>query len=269
MSRPTESLPESLRGLRVVVTRPEGQGESLCRAIEAAGGQAINFPVLAIMDPLDNGPLLDIIDRLEQFDLAIFISPNAVQKAMNLIQARAGLPASLQLATVGRGSARELKRIIGREPDIFPKENYNSEGLLAEPALQDMHGKRVVIFRGDGGRELLAEELTRRGAAVEYAEAYRRSQPNADIQPLLQAWARDEIDIIVITSGQGLRNLFDMVGKLGQQWLQRTPLLVINERLEEIARQLGNRIPPLVSEEASDDGILRCLQAWWQQQQEA
>jgi uroporphyrinogen-III synthase len=265
MSRPTEPL----AGLRVVVTRPQGQGESLCQGIQAAGGLAINFPVLAILDPLDNGPLLSIIERLDQYDLAIFISPNAVNKAMNLIMARGGLPQSLKLATVGRGSGRELKRIIGRDPDIMPGDKqYNSEGLLAEPGMQDVAGQRIVIFRGDGGRELLAEELRHRGATVEYAEAYRRSQPNADIQPLLQAWARDEIDIIVITSGEGLRNLFDMVGKLGQQWLRKTPLLVINKRLGDIARQLGNKIPPVVADEASDQGIIRCLEDWWQQQQD-
>lgn len=264
MSKPTDTL----KGLRVLVTRPQGQGESLCQGIETLGGKAINFPVLAILDPLDNAPLLSLIERLDEFDLAIFISPNAVHKAMNLIMARGGLPQHLQLATVGRGSGRELKRIIGREPDIMPQGQFNSEALLAEPRLQDVQGKRIVIFRGDGGRELLAEELSRRGATVEYAEAYRRSQPNQDVQPLLQAWARDEIDIIVITSGQGLRNLFDMVGKLGQQWLRKTPLLVINKRLGEIARQLGNRLPPVVADEASDDGILACLQQWWQQQQD-
>ncbi len=134
--------------------------------------------------------------------------------------------------------------------------------------MQAMTGKRVVIFRGDGGREKLAQELTQRGAVVEYAEAYRRGQPQQDVQPLLQAWARNEIDVIVITSGEGLRNLFDMVGKLGQQWLRNTRLLVLNKRIEAIARQLGNKLPPLLADETSDEGILHCLQQWWQQQQE-
>jgi len=125
-----------------------------------------------------------------------------------------------------------------------------------------MAGKRVIIFRGEGGRELLAEELRARGATVEYAEVYRRGRPTQDNGPLLHAWARGEVDIITVTSGEGLRNLFDMVGQLGRQWLRKTPILVINERLVTLARELGVEAPPVIAEEASDEGIVAALAAW-------
>jgi uroporphyrinogen-III synthase len=259
---PTPEASGELAGLHVVVTRPAGQEEKLCRLIEAAGAVAIRFPVLEIQDAEDQDQLIAQIKRLPEFDLAVFISPNAVNRAMNLINAHGGLPEGLRTATVGRGSGRELARYLGRDPDIVPKSRFNSEGLLELPQMQAMAGQRVIIFRGDGGRELLAESLRQRGAEVEYAEVYRRGRPNADTGPLMHAWARGEVDIITVTSGEGLRNLFDMVGQLGRQWLRKTPILVINERLVTLARELGVETDPVIADEASDEGIVAAIKAW-------
>lgn len=251
-----------LAGLHVVVTRPAGQQENLCRLIEEAGAVSIHFPVLEIQEAADQAGLVEQIKRLPEFDLAVFISPNAVNRAMNLINAHGGLPDSIQTAAVGRGSGRELARYLGRDPDIVPRSRFNSEALLELPRMQAMAGKRVIIFRGDGGRELLADSLRARGAEVEYAEVYQRGKPDVDTVPLMHAWARGEVDIIVVTSGEGLRNLFDMVGQLGRQWLRKTPILVINERLVELARELGAETDPVIAEEASDEGIVAAIRAW-------
>ncbi len=252
-----------LDGLTVLVTRPAHQAEPLCRLLEAAGATAVRFPTLAIEDVADTGPLLALIDRLEEFHLAVFISPNAVDRAMNLIQARrGGLPPGLELAAVGRGSARALRRHLGREPHYVPARGASSEALLEHPGLQDLAGRRVIIFRGDGGREYLAQEMRRRGAEVTYAECYRRTRPSADVEALQRRWAREGIDLVVATSGAGLRNLFDMVGPLAQHWLRRTPLVVVNPRLAAIARDLGVAPEPVVAADASDEAIVEAIRRW-------
>ena len=260
MPRPEPAV--NLAGLHVVVTRPQGQHESLCQLIDEAGGVSIHYPVLEIVDSPEQEPLVQQFQDLNEFDLIIFISPNAVSRSMNLINARGGLPEGLQTATVGRGSGRELKQLLGRAPDIVPDTQFNSEGLLALPDMQQMAGKRVMIVRGEGGRELLAQTLRERGAEVEYAEVYRRARPEVDNSELMHAWARNEIDIIVVTSGEGLRNLYDMVGQLGRQWLRKTPILVINERLVQLAQELGLEQVPIIAAEASDTGIVATLGAW-------
>lgn len=252
----------TLHGVGVMVTRPAHQADPLCELIESAGGRPWRFPVLEILAPDDTGQLETVIDRLDDFDMAIFISPNAVQQAMNRILARRGLPAGLKLATVGRRSAAELRRFAGREADVYPKQRFDSEGLLALPEMQDVAGRRIVIFRGDGGRELLANTLRERGAEVTYAEAYRRGRPSADVGALQRAWARGDIDIITITSGEGLRNLFDMVGKLARQWLQRVPVVVVSADQQQLARELGFRQEPILAEAPSDEAILAALVAW-------
>ncbi|MCU0803592.1 MAG: uroporphyrinogen-III synthase [Burkholderiales bacterium] len=243
-----------------MVTRPAGQADALAGLIESRGGEAVVFPVIEIRDVEDVRPLLDVIDRLDRFDLAIFISPNAVNKAMNLILARRRWPDALTAAALGRESEKQLRR-HGVARTIAPQGRSDSEALLALPELQAMAGKRVVVFRGDGGRELLGDTLVARGATLEYAECYRRARPVADMTPLLTAWARGEIDAVTVTSSEGLANLFDMVGKLGQQWLRRTPLFAPHARIAENARALG--LDNVVLTDAGDAGLMAGLEAFF------
>ncbi|HEB57771.1 MAG TPA: uroporphyrinogen-III synthase [Gammaproteobacteria bacterium] len=252
-----------LHGLHIMNTRPAHQAEALSTRLREAGAEVYEFPVLAIAEPTDPGPLHDLLARLDDFQLAIFISPNAVDRTLNRL-AREGrqLPPSLKLATIGRGGTRALRQHLGRDADICPTRGADSEALLAHPELQDVAGQRIIIFRGDGGRELLAEQLRTRGATVEYANVYRRTRPDADLAALQHHWARRAFDAIIVTSGEGLRNLFDMVGPLAQHWLQQTTLVLINERQAAIARQLGCRKAPVLSHSADDAAIVTALSRW-------
>jgi uroporphyrinogen-III synthase len=250
-------LPQPLAGRGIVVTRPERQARALAERIRAAGGRALLFPVLEIVDVEDLKPLHALIDRLDQFDLAVFISPSAVDKAMNLIGARRALPPALRVAAVGRGSAKALRR-FGVQQVLAPSAAADSEALLALPEMQSIAGQRVIIFRGDGGRELLGDALAARGARIEYAECYRRGKPNLDAAPLMRAWARAEIDAVTVTSSEGLRNLYDMVGKLGQSWLRKTPLFAPHPRIAAAARALG--VVTVVETAPGDDGLIDALQ---------
>jgi len=256
MANPAKDSADALAGRGIVITRPTGQAAELAALIRAAGGKPILFPVLEISDIGDLKPLHALIDRLDGFDLAIFISPNAVNKAMNLIAARRTLPAGLRIAAIGRGSVKALAR-FGVASVIAPAGRFDSEALLELPEMKSVAGSRVVIFRGDGGRELLGDTLIARGATVQYAECYRRSKPDVDTGPLLKAWARNELHAVVVTSSEGMRNLFDMVGKLGQSWLQKTPVFVPHPRIADAARALG--LAQVHLTEAGDEGVLAGL----------
>lgn len=249
-----------LAGRGIVITRPAHQAQPLAGLIRAAGGNPILFPVLEILDAEDLRPLNALIDRLEEFDLAIFISPNAVNKAMNLITARRALPPRLKVTAIGRGSVKELRH-FGVANVIAPSQKFDSEALLELPELKDVAGRRVVIFRGDGGRELLGDTLTARGARVEYAECYRRGKPNLDTAPLMKAWARNELHAITVTSSEGLRNLFDMIGKLGQTWLRKTPLFAPHPRIAATARELG--LTTVIETGPGDEGLIAQLEQYF------
>lgn len=248
-----------LAGLGILVTRPAHQAAHLAQLIRLAGGNPILFPTLEIVDLPDLKPLHDIIDRLDQFDLAIFISPNAVNKALNLIRARRALPPRLKIAAIGKGSCKVLEQ-FGVKDVIAPKQRFDSEALLELPELKTVDGKYIVIFRGDGGRELLGDELAKRGAHIEYAECYRRQKPQTDSGKLLYLWARNELDAITVTSAEALHNLFDLAGKLGQQWLKKTPVFVPHERIAETAREMG--LERIFVTQAGDEGLVAGVIAW-------
>ena len=254
------NIDTTLAGRGIVITRPAHQAGPLAEQIRAHGGTPILFPVLEILDTEDLQPLNALIERLDDFDFGIFISPNAVQKAMNLIKARRELPPTLKIAAIGRGSTKELKH-FGVTGVIAPTTRFDSENLLALPELQNVAGKRIVIFRGDGGREALGDTLVSRGATIEYAECYRRARPNVSAGELLRAWVRNELDAITVTSGDGLHNLYDMVGKLGRQWLAKTPIFVPHERIAQIARDLG--MEQVIVTPPADEGLLQGLEDWF------
>ena len=257
-----------LSGVGVLVTRPEHQSDALCRHIEDLGGTTVRFPVLQIDDIDDTTHLYTQIDRLDTFDIAIFISPNAVKKAINVIQSKQQTddisekwPKNVKIAAVGKTSAKALKD-LSLKAEIFPSKRFNSEALLSLEEMQDISGKNIIIFRGEGGRELLAETLKERGARVEYAECYKRSKPDADVSTLLRHWSRGEINAIVTTSNEGLHNLYDMVGQLGRQWLAKSTMIVVSERGADLAMQLGFKHRPIVSSQASDEAIVDALVEW-------
>lgn len=231
------SANSGLAGRGIVITRPAGQAAQLAALIEALGGRAILFPVMEIRDVVDRGALDAIIDRLDTFDLAIFISPNAAEKGWEAVRVRRTFPRALKIAAIGSGSARALRK-AGAGPVIAPQEGADSESLLKLPELMVLAGKRIVIFRGAGGRELLRETLIERGASVEYAECYLRQRPQADTETLTRAWDAGDVDGVVVTSSAGLRNLHDMLGIAGYARLARTPLFVPHPRIAATASEL-------------------------------
>ena len=250
----------SLNGRGVLVTRPAHQAAHLAELIIAAAGKPVLFPVLEILDAADLQPLYALIDRLDSVDLAIFISPNAVNKAMNLIKSRRELPPTLKIAAIGRGSSKELKH-FGITDIIAPTARFDSENLLEMPELKNVAGQRIAIFRGDGGREVLGDTLAARGASIEYAECYRRSRPDASAGGLLRQWSRNEINAVTVTSAEGLRNLYDMLGKLGRQWLKTTPVFVPHPRILEVTRELG--LEQSMATPSGDEGLVQGMIEWF------
>lgn len=249
-----------LAGRHVVVTRPAGQAAHFATALAEAGAIPVLYPVLEIRDVDDTTPLLDAAIRLESFDLAVFVSPNAIERALAVILPRRAWPGGLRVAALGKSSERELARHGIREI-LSPPLRFDSEALLELPELIDVAGRRVIIFRGDGGREVLGDTLKARGASVEYVTCYRRARPQLDPAPLLKLWEQGRLDAVTLTSSEGLRNFFDMVGRLGQAWLKKTPAFVPHLRIAEQAQVLG--LANVIATGPGDDGLMAGLMQYF------
>jgi uroporphyrinogen-III synthase len=250
-----------IAGRHIVITRPLAQAGHLAEQLAELGAIPVRFPVLAIFDIEDKRPLLDAAIRLETYDLVVFVSPNAVNKSLDVMLQHRAWPTGVPAATLGRSSERELAaRGLGQI--ISPTLRFDSEALLEAPELQQMTGKRVLICRGDGGRELLGETLTARGATVDYLTVYRRGMPTLDPAPLLKLWEAHQLDAVTLTSSEGLRNMIAMIGHLGHAWLKNTPTFVPHARIAEQAEHFGLR--RIILTGPGDEGLISGLLAYFE-----
>jgi uroporphyrinogen-III synthase len=248
----TNKLP--LSGFKIVVTRPRDQSAPLARRIEQQGGIAVLCPLLDISALQDTTVLQEKLSHLADFDLAIFVSPNAVHYGIEAIRKAGGLPPGLKIAAIGQGSATAL-RDLGIRDVIAPAERYDSEGLLAVAELQNVAGWRVMVLRGESGRELLADTLRARGATVEHVACYRRSKSAMNPQWLL-ATAPDAISV---TSSEALDHLWQILDDKVRRTICGTMLFVPHPRIAERAVQQGWLDVRLTG--SGDDGLLAALQA--------
>lgn len=213
----------------IAITRPTDQANILTQAIQQAGGQTIAFPLIKIA-PLQNfSAFHKVISNLQLFDWVIFISSNAVQNAMPSLLS-VGIPSHLQFAAIGPSTAQTLQS-YGIQKVLMPQSRFDSESLLALSEMQAMQSKRVLIVRGVGGRELLADTLKARGADVVFGECYQRINPQKDCKILEDAFKKHQLHAIVITSSEAMRYLLDLAGHA--DWLKHTPICVNHARIAE------------------------------------
>ncbi len=254
------AAPLPLAGRRVLVTRPAEQADALCEAIAERGGTAVRFPVMAIEALQDDGALRELAGRLDDFDLAFFVSPNAVRHALRSLLALREWPAGLAVSMVGKGSERALAE-YGFTRIIAPDSGFDSEAVLALPefAPSAVRGRRVVVFRGDGGRDLLGDTLRAHGAEVEYVTCYRRGMPTVAPDVLVELAERKELDAISLTSTEGVRNLVALLGGALPAALARVPVFASHPRIADAARRAG--FAAVLDTAPGDAGLLDALAA--------
>jgi uroporphyrinogen-III synthase len=221
-----------LTGKRILVTRPRELAQGLAALVAGAGGEPVLYPAIEIAEPTAPSAARALLARAGEFDLVVFVSPSAVRCAAAL--RAAPWPAGLRTAAVGEGTRRALEDAGLREV-LAPRGRADSEALLALRELERLHGARVLIVRGEGGRELLGEALGARGARVEHAVCYRR------VRPVAPAPA-GALDGACASSAEALENL---VALLGVERLREVPLFVAHERVARRARELGIERPVL------------------------
>jgi uroporphyrinogen-III synthase len=213
-----------LAGIGIVVTRPHAAAEALAGPLAAEGAKVWLLPALAIEDLPASAALEKLLARLAQFDMAIFVSANAVEKGLAAARRFAPWPASLRVAAIGAATAEALRN-SGVGPVISPAERHDSEALLGLAPLQVVKGQNIVVFRGEGGREHLKEALEARGARVEYAECYRRVRPDSDASAVTAALASGEVNAVSVLSAETLENFIAMIGPAAQ-YLSTVTLVV-------------------------------------------
>jgi uroporphyrinogen-III synthase len=249
-----------LHGIGVLVARPEHQAAHLCTLLEAQG--ATTFPLAAVRISPTAG-FSDLKTRLGPiggFDVILFTSTNAVAFGMPLL----GEQRNLTLAAVGPATARALAQ-NGLGVAILPARGFDSENLLLHPELRDLGGRRVLIIKGVGGREVLQEELTRRGASVVLAEVYARARADhapATLAAMEAAFAAGKIQLIAATSAEIATNLLDLATPALRRAFDRAHWLVPSARVAAAARACGVAAPLIQADSAEDHDLLAAIVRW-------
>lgn len=249
----------------VIITRPARQAQTLARRVAQAGRQAVVFPLLEIWPLPDRTELRAALNRLTDYALVVFVSPNAIDAVFAL---HSDWPAQVDIGVVGEGSKAALARhgLTGANPRIFSpadRERSDSQGLLEALDIDSLRGRRVLIVRGESGRELLADTLRAKGVTVEPVAAYRRIAPPLDQSRRAQLQALlDSAGDWIITSSEALRILVDQVrsvaGDAGVAKLQQQHLVVPHIRIQETAQSHG--FVRITRTGSGDDQLLAKLQ---------
>ncbi|MDO3383120.1 uroporphyrinogen-III synthase [Gilvimarinus algae] len=257
---------------RVLITRPEPMASRWQQWLAKGGIQAQVIPCMAIEPLTDEDSVQAIKNRVLAFDhyqKAIFISRNAASEALKWLEDYwPQWPVGVGIYAVGEATAGELTK-AGLAVNALGSARgaMNSETLLAEPDLQSVAGERIVIFKGQGGRETLARTLTERGARVDHCELYRRAIPRG-AEASLRRWLASSSGqaLIIAHSGESLANLCLLARQGGcESALLRHPLLVPGERVAELAKVQGfERIA--VALNAGDEAMLEQIKRYQAEQ---
>ena len=240
---------------RVLVTRPEHQAEKLSLLIEQQHWNAIRFPTLEI-NPINTPALQQQLTQVSHYQWVIFISANAVNFAIKANNGKIDCFKQSRLIAIGKATEKALL-LVGLIADLLPPQS-NTESLLTMNEMAEMTEQSCLIIRGENGRELLAETLRHRGAKVDYMAVYQRTVPkinNSELSHLLQT---NQLNVITITSGNALKNLLLMLNYALHSALFAIPLVVISERIKQLAQKMGFK-HIAVSHYPSDDAIIETI----------
>ena len=248
----------TLSGKRIWVTRPAHQAAELYSMIEQQQGVPVLLPTLVIRPAVDKTQATAGERHLADADIVIFISRNAVVYALERFPGMADTMQGKTVLAVGQATARSLTA-LGLDK-VAHVGAGGSDALLQLTTLAEagIRAKRIVIVRGQGGREALRDALLARGAVVDYVEVYRRDKPDLSQAEMAKFWHDQSPDAVVITSMAGLDNLVELTPAAASSRLLETPMVVMSERIGQHARNTGF-VRVATATDNTDGGLIDAL----------
>ena len=248
---------KNLNEYKVLVTRPADQAWHFIDMINSNNGTAINLPTIDIAASPLNAEQKKKLHNLSDVNIVIFVSVNAVNYALKALKSlKLTFPENLIVAAVGPSTATALQD-NNVQVDIVPEKDFSSEGLLATPELDEIAGEKILIFKGQYGRELLSAELIERYADVDSIECYQRVIPDVDTKPIVKLLKQGSVNAVTATSVSSISNLFEMFGKDGEL-LSAVPFVVASRRIAEVCDDYDIK-RTTIADNAGDKAMLEAL----------
>ena len=254
----------------MLVTRPQPQADEWVARLQALGLQAGALPLLGISAPADVGPVRAAWQQLVHlpavFAVVMLVSPSAVERFFAQRPAGSAWPPQVIAAGTGPGTRRALLQAGVPEPAVVtPPEaagQFDSEALWGVLGSR-LHwpGRSVLVVRGEGGRDWLADTLRQHGAALHFVEAYRRTAPVPDaagLALLQQALAQPEAHCWLFSSSEAVGHLPALAP--AARWADASAL-ASHPRIAEAARSLG--FGRVLQVAPSPEAVAAALRAAW------
>ena len=253
-----------LTGRRIVITRARSQAHELARRLEELGAEVIEFPTIEIHPPENYAPLDEAIKNLADYNWIIFTSVNGVKQFLDrqrVLMADVRSLTNIKIAAIGPETANRLQS-AGIAPCLVPTQ-FSAEGILQDLRPEEMHGKRVLLPRAAGARDVLPETLRVWGAQVDVVETYRTALPNTDNSALRKLLQEKKIDMITFTSSSTVRHFCLLFrGENLRELMASVAIACIGPITEKTVEEKGLRAA-VVSQEYTIPGLVRAMIAYF------
>jgi uroporphyrinogen III methyltransferase/synthase len=232
-----------LFGKRIVVTRAREQASDFLAMLSALGAECLEFPSIEIVPP-ENWEALDrSINDLGSYHWLLFTSVNGVKFFFQRLEEQKKDVRDLKGLKVGAIGPKTAGALAARglNPDFVPAE-YRAEAIIEEMGKQELAGTRILLPRAQKAREILPQELERRGARVDVVTAYRTVKPVHDLGAVREMLKQGQIDMITFTSSSTVQNFLEMFepdSGLLQTWMQQVSVACIGPITADTAREKG------------------------------
>jgi len=248
-----------LKGVKVLVTRPAHQNQKLYDLVRAHGGEPVVCPLIKIEPTYAHEALLTVLTRIDDIDIAIFVSTNAVTHGLGALRSQGQTLSELtQVFAVGATTALMLQAADIRV-DGVPSGLSGANGLRALPTFRNVSNQRVVVFRGNGGESSLLEWLKNEGARVFVAETYRREMPIEINSAVIELCQQSTIDVITLTSVTAVEHLFALLPDNTHRMLKNATVVTLSQRIARYCESQGFRGAILVADAANDQALVETI----------
>jgi uroporphyrinogen III methyltransferase/synthase len=202
------------KGKRILITRPEAQAKDFIEALKAQGAEPISFSTIRIISPRDWVTVDKAIENLTTYDVLIFTSVNGVKFFFRRLKEKGkniGSLKKLKMVAIGPKTAEAIERFHLRV-DIIPKK-FQAESVVEALEKDGITGKRFLLPRAEKARDVLPQEITKRGGHINVVTVYRTSKGKGDVQAVKELFRKRLIHVITFTSSSTVKNFVELLAE--------------------------------------------------------
>jgi uroporphyrinogen-III synthase len=224
--------------IALISTRPQVSNVQLSDELKNSEIKLLSFPLTEI-HPLNNYQIFDgVIENIKTYEHIIFISTNAVHFFLERVKKLSlQIPKNLIFSSIGPTTKLLLQKKLSVNVHS-PIKTFDSEHLLKEKIYNNVEDQKILIIRGEGGRETLKNTLENRGGIVNYGECYVRKYVDIDLNQLKNDLVNYPHKFFLFSSTNSAKHFINQLHNIETGWLQNIKIIVNHKKIEELLSKI-------------------------------